>query len=360
MAAPASRNARTSVAPAWIGWIAAVSVTALTAVGCAADDDAATSSEDEIFGGIRDDDARAKSAVIALRIGREGEYDLCSGTLLAPNVVLTARHCVAKDAADTIICDEEGRSANDRDFSGDLDPSEIAVFLGPAPSFGKAPAAVAKTIVSPDGPWLCNADIALVVLDRAVEGVTPFAVRFGAQARLGEEIRAVGYGRNDAKVPMGTRFRRENVPVLAVGKGISPSKTRLGDSEFEVGKSICEGDSGGPAISELTGAVIGVVSRGGPCGDDFGHVYTATFGFQELFERAFTAAGAAPVVEANTPPPDPEAAPRASAGESSAPTRTEPKAGGCAVAAAPRAPSVSLAAVALFALAFAARRRQSQ
>ena len=78
---------------------------------------------------------------------------------------------------------------------------------------------------------------------------------------------------------------------------VSPSKTPLGAHEFEVGKSICQGDSGGPAISEETGAVIGVVSRGGNCGEDFGHIYTTTSGFNDLFAQAFTLANASPVLE---------------------------------------------------------------
>ena len=63
-------------------------------------------------------------------------------------------------------------------------------------------------------------------------------------------IRSVGYGQNDEASPIGTRFRKDGVAVLAQGTAVSPSKTPLGTHEFEVGTSICQGDSGGPAISE--------------------------------------------------------------------------------------------------------------
>lgn len=359
-----ARNAPTirsiSALPAWICWIACTSVTALTASGCAAPahDETGNSAEDAIFGGIRDDDGRGGSNVVALRVGTGGTFDLCSGAVIAPNVVLTARHCVARTISETISCDENGRSTSGPHIAAAEDPKDIAVFVGATPSFSRAPNALAKTIIAPDGDTLCDSDIALVVLDTNLEGAPPFAVRFAAQARLGEEIRAVGYGRNDAKTPMGTRFRRENVPVLAVGKGISPSKTRLGPHEFEVGKSICEGDSGGPAISELTGAVIGVVSRGGPCGDDFGHVYTSTAGFEALFDRAFAAAGGRPLVEANTPPADIVATPKASSDPPPPDAAPSPQSGGCTTSRAPftSAPTAILAAI--VATVFVRRRRK--
>lgn len=343
----------------WIGWIARASALAVAASACGGTDDAqgTPGSESAIFGGVRDDDALAMPGVVALRVGRDGAYDICSGALLAPNVVLTARHCVAQNLADAISCDEEGRATNAvAHVAGEEAPANISVFVGAAPRFSRSPDAVAATIVAPGGDVLCDSDIALVVLDRELSGVAPFAVRTSASARVGETIRAVGYGRNDAKTPMGTRFRKENVPVLAVGKGVSASRTRLGAREFEVGKSICEGDSGGPAISEATGAVIGVVSRGGPCGDDFGHVYTSTAGFEDLFERAFAAAETRPIVETNTPPADVE--PEPGAAGSAAAEGPAPEGTGCSVTA-PRTEGPSTVTWLLLAAVVVLSRRAS-
>ncbi len=256
-----------------------------------------TGSDTKIFGGARDDDSDAYSGVVALRVGAAGTFELCSGALLAPNVVLTARHCVTKNFTTSVSCDQEGRSANGPHVIGDQDPQNVAVYVGASPNFAMKPTAVATAIVAPKGEYLCDSDIALVVLDTPITTLTPMAVRLHTVAQPGETVRSVGYGQNDDKMPIGNRFRKTGVEVLAQGKAISASKTPLGRHEFEVGKSICQGDSGGPAISEQTGAVIGVVSRGGGCDDDFGHIYTTSAGFDEIFTEAFSLAGGAPKVE---------------------------------------------------------------
>jgi MYXO-CTERM domain-containing protein len=149
------------------------------------------------------------------------------------------------------------------------------------------PVARGTYVVHEDSNVLCNKDMAIVVLNRSVPNVTPLPVRVSAALTPGEQVRAIGYGLNDVGLPTGTRLRRENVPVLAMGPGISASRTSLGNREFEAGTSFCQGDSGGPAISEVTGAVVGVVSRGrADCNTENGNVYTSTAGFTTLFQKA--------------------------------------------------------------------------
>ena len=170
-------------------------------MGCAAEPSgsaveatvASGSAAPTIFGGSKDDGDQAVPGVVALRVGTGGTFELCSGALIAPNVVLTARHCVTKNITTSVSCDENGHSANGLHVSGDEDPSTIGVYLGESPSFARRPAAVARAIIAPTGPYLCDSDIALVVLDSPITTVAPLPVRIHSPARAGETIRSVGY-----------------------------------------------------------------------------------------------------------------------------------------------------------------------
>ena len=310
----AHKRTNTHIVPAssprwWIVRSSALGLALLASMGCAAEVDGNTDvatnvtlgAETKIFGGETDDDPNAVGSVVALKVGSAGSFELCSGALVAPNVVLTARHCVANSITTSVSCDEKGNSTNGAHVAGEQPPSAVAVYTGASPRFGQKPQAVGAAIVAPKSEFLCDSDIALVVLDRAIAGIEPVAVRVRAGVAPGETVRAVGYGQNDRHVPLGTRLRRAGVAVLATGSGVSESRTALGAHEFEVGQSICQGDSGGPAISEATGAVVGVVSRGGDCDEDFGHIYTTTAGWTELFDEAFALAGGAPILESGQP-----------------------------------------------------------
>lgn len=346
---------RTRAAGWWIVGSLGLGVVLATTTGCAAENtegdtpsvDVNVTTETRIFGGEGDNDGAGTSSVVALKIARGDGFELCSGALVAPNIVLTARHCVTSSVTTTVSCDENGHSTNGKHVGPNLPPNDVTLYTGASPKFGQQPVAVASAFVAPSGDALCDTDIALVVLDRVVPNATPLPLRLSGNAIPGETVRSVGYGQNDKAMPIGTRLRRDGVAILAMGAGISKSQTALGAHEFEVGESICEGDSGGPAISETTGAVVGVVSRGGRCDDQAGHIYTTTSGWSQLFADAFAIAGGEPVLETGTP-----TSPTVPTAE--APARAPASNGGCAAAPteAPlgAAPSVAVALAALLGL----------
>ncbi len=219
----------------------------------------------DIVGG-RSDKGR-DPAVVAIDIEGEG---LCSGTLVAPHVVMTARHCVSytTDAPD---CDSLAPQV-----FGERDASNLGILVGDD-IWTAQTVAWGKELIVPPGDRLCDADIAFVVLDREVETVEPVEVELDDGVRVGQLVRAVGFGRRGDEKSSGRKYVRRNVPVLDATS-----------YEFRVGEATCSGDSGGPALDQSSGAVLGVVSRGGPtCEGPYVHnLYTRADAFAELMMAA--------------------------------------------------------------------------
>lgn len=176
---------------------------------------------------VQGTDAPDDPAAVAL-IGRrtrcgdaESPALLCSGALIAPDVVLTAAHCLA-------VFGPEG-------------PHEV--FFGevllPRPEAGGRFARVARAVIHPDYDAQTRAyDAALLRLAVPVD-VTPFPLPDSAPL-FGDSVRVVGYGyTKDATEPSGQR-RQGTLSVMEV----EPAAFRAGPAP---GMS-CVGDSGGPVL----------------------------------------------------------------------------------------------------------------
>ncbi len=195
-------------------------------------------------------------AVVALLLGEEG---LCTGSLIAPSLVLTARHCVSQ-TSEEVSCPAHGSQV-----LGDRDPESITVLVGDSISTAKAVARGARLRLLP-GRTLCDHDAALIELDRPVEGVTPLVVDRSAGPGEGDLLRAVGFGlRGDNQDTAGKKYAKSHLAIVSGSK-----------AEFTVSEATCNGDSGGPAIDEKSGKIVGIVSRGGPScvGDHVENIYT--------------------------------------------------------------------------------------
>lgn len=174
------------------------------------------------------------SGVVGLLITLSEGISLCTGTIIDPQVILTARHCVL-----------EGNDVNFR-----IDPDNIDVISGLWIEYASIPKASGKKIVIHQ-----EADIALMLLDKKISGLQVYPVRDNPSETVGEKGVAVGYGvTGTEKEDSGTQ-RWGETTVLSIWDS---------ESIVEVGNStgLCFGDSGGPFFTKQNGkdVVSGVSS----------------------------------------------------------------------------------------------------
>jgi V8-like Glu-specific endopeptidase len=179
---------------------------------------------------------------------------LCSASLIAPNLLLTARHCVATVTTEIVTCGQTTASAP---FPADT------FFAANNESIDQAMSAFSASSISvpSQGSDICGFDLALITLDSLVPAsvAKPLVPRIDLAVARGEIYSAVGYGQNspgDAGIA-GERMARGALKIDcapgACGEGVEAT-------EFVGDTGICSGDSGGPAL-DSDGKVVGVVSR---------------------------------------------------------------------------------------------------
>lgn len=299
--------------------LAALSLAALAACSSQADVEGTSlgRSKQAVIKGKPSDASQDAVVLLVHYDPRNGTFGQCTGTLLAPNLVLTARHCVA-DTDPYAACDGDGNPLAAGAIRKNRPADTMLVFTGKdRPKFGEQrvqPAGKGKQIVDDGGKNLCNHDFALILLEEPIENAEIAPIRLEGDVEVGETITAVGWGVTDRTPMPDVRQQRNGIAVTEVGpfEG-GPRDAPIPPNEFQVGESICSGDSGGPAISEETGAVIGVVSRGGRPGaqDEQNpaaacirgeNLFTKTTAFRDLVLSAFELAEAEPWLEGG---PDP-------------------------------------------------------
>jgi hypothetical protein len=178
-------------------------------------------------------------AVVAIDVG--GRM-LCSGTLVAPDVVLTTYRCVAGAAA-RMQCPPGGPMVN-----AGLATSSIRILVGDQTATAQERAR-GRDVVASAGNAPCAVDVALVLLDTPIDEIMPLSVRPTGAAK-GDRLRTVGF----ARISSGSALQKLARDHLAV---IDATETELRLSQA------CADAPGGPAIDESTGEIVGIDSHPG-------------------------------------------------------------------------------------------------
>jgi len=168
----------------------------------------------------------------------------CSGALIRDDRVLTAHHCVAaRDTKGNTLPSDVPAHEVRVELGGDYLPwGEVGVRAVLAPSCG---------YVSGDG------DLAVLVLQRHLFGITTRRARLEAPPTKHDAIEPIGFGRCALS---GDGIHRKH----RLGGNIE----LVGDGRFRLSAAICPGDSGGPAVSSESGEILGVISASAMDGDE--------------------------------------------------------------------------------------------
>ena len=173
----------------------------------------------------------------------DGTWIYCSGTLISPTVFLTAAHCAEGDRVGVTF--DPDYVAGDKVYYGTFHADPLY-----------------------PGPTSDAHDIAVVVLDKAVKGITP--ARLPAADSLSgvsstQQFTSVGYGAYEVtNQPGGHAYLYDDVRMVATGTLNAVNKTwlRISMNPSTGNGGTCYGDSGGPNFLGTSNVVAAITITG--------------------------------------------------------------------------------------------------
>lgn len=169
----------------------------------------------------------------------DGRGNLCTGTALTPDLVLTGAHCVTLPVAYKVRAYQNGAT---------IDARQVMRH----PGFSMASYAASRA----------TADIALIKLAQPLPDIiVPAALAAARRVAVGETLTIAGFGVTKNKTDDGLGIPR--AATLTVTGKPGSLQVRLQDPATQnrrAGLGGCVGDSGGPAFDGEGPLVIGVIS----------------------------------------------------------------------------------------------------
>lgn len=214
-----------------------------------------------IVGGSRVEnfDLDSKKVMLLIAFGAEDdkgdrETSLCTASAIAPNVLLTAAHCIAQDHIaffhNSLSC-ESGA-----DIKGQSIAASDAVvhekYIKEATSSANSANDVAIVILSKNIP---SGYQVLKIAD-------PDTVDFTTG-----ELKFIGYGNVNYKAGGSGILRKTTIPITQVKSDLGANIVRIDQSQSH---GVCSGDSGGPSIVKVNGQeqILGINSTVGTTSED--------------------------------------------------------------------------------------------